>query len=165
MWQESYYLKLCTSPAKLITSESSSTDLSNEEAANGKLSENFWPVFGDMPEVVITKESFQIIDSIYSQMVAEIIVIIFYHVTFENVDVDYSLGKVSVDDGGVYSYNGTVAQSLRQVDVSLEMDLLNLVCAFWNRPYFMSCMELSFMISPLLPMQRCRHFVTCSQQL
>ena len=45
-------------------------------------------------------------------------------------DVDYLIGKVSVDDGGVYSYNGTVAQSLCQVDVSLEMDLLNLVCAF-----------------------------------
>ena len=30
-----------------------------------------------MPEIVITKESFQIIDSIYSQMVAEIIVISF----------------------------------------------------------------------------------------
>ena len=61
---------------------------------------------------MITKESFQIIDSIYSQMVADIIVIIFYHVTFENVDVDYLLGKVSVDDGCLYSYSGTVAQIL-----------------------------------------------------
>ena len=85
MWQERYYLKLCTSPAELITSESSSTDLSDEEATYGKLRENFRPVFGDMPKVVITKESFQIVDSIYSQMVAEIIVIIFYYVTFENV--------------------------------------------------------------------------------
>ena len=85
MWQESYYLKVCTSPAELITSESSSTDLSDEEATNGKLRENFRPVFGDMPKVVITKESFQILDSIYSQMVAEIIVIIFYYVTFKDV--------------------------------------------------------------------------------
>ena len=69
----------------LITSESSSTDLSDEKAAYGKLCENFWPVFGDMPEIVITKESFQIIDSIYSQMVAEIIVIIFYYFTFKDV--------------------------------------------------------------------------------
>ena len=38
MRQESYYLKLCSSPAKLITSESSSTDLSYEEAAYGELS-------------------------------------------------------------------------------------------------------------------------------
>ena len=85
VWQESYYLKLGTSPAKLITSESSSTDLSDDKAAYGKLCENFWPVFGDMPEIVITKESFQIIDSIYSQMVAEIIVIIFYYFTFKDV--------------------------------------------------------------------------------
>ena len=34
--------------------------------------------------------------------------------------VQLRIGKVSVDDGGVYSYNGTVAQSLCQVYAEVQ---------------------------------------------
>ena len=49
----------CVSNPNLLVLLSESTDLSDEEATYGKLRENFRPVLGDMPKVVITKESFK----------------------------------------------------------------------------------------------------------